>query len=230
MPVQKLPRQIAVDGPAGAGKTSVGRELARRLGYRFLDTGLMYRAVTWAALEQQIPLDDREALVALARDPDLRAEFDASGETRVFLRDREITPELHSRAVDDIVSMVSTHPEIRRALVERQRALAAEAPIVMAGRDIGTVVLQNAALKIYLTASPEERARRRYEELRQSGTDVTSDAVLESMQQRDELDSTRAASPLRPAVEAKVIHTDGEPLEGVVCAIQRLLGLEGARA
>lgn len=230
MPVHKLPRQIAVDGPVGAGKTTVGRELARRLGYRFLDTGLMYRAVTWAALRRDVALNDSARLAMLAGSPDLRIAFDASGEARVVLSGYDATRDLRSEAVEDAVSQVSAHPEVRRALVQRQRSLALEAPIVMVGRDIGTVVLDRAELKIYLTAGTEERARRRYEELRRSGQEVTAEAVLRSLERRDELDSKRAASPLRPAEDAKVINTDGKSLAEVIHYIQGLVQPEEAHA
>lgn len=206
------PRTIAVDGSAASGKSSIGRLLAAELGYPFLDTGMMYRAVTVIALRRGIDLDDSEALAALAggMSMEVRLSQPSSGDrTRILVDGVDVTDELRSQAVEDAVSIVSQAPGVRHAMVARQREIAGHQPIVMAGRDIGTVVLPDADLKIYLDASVEERARRRHSEFEGLGRDASHDAVLQDLRRRDRIDSERAVSPLRPADDARVIDTDG---------------------
>ncbi len=199
---------IAIDGPASSGKSSVGAALASALGYRFLDTGLLYRALTWLALRHGVEPADVPALVALSGSLDL--EPDASGRVeRVLVAGEDVTDEVRSPDVDARVSGYARVPEVRAALLPRQRALATGGGIVMAGRDIGTVVLSDADLKLYLRASAEERARRRALE---RGLDPEGDeaaAILDSLRRRDEIDSGRAVAPLRIAPDAVVVVSDG---------------------
>lgn len=207
-----MPRTIAVDGSAASGKSSIGRRLAAELGYPFLDTGIMYRAITVAALERSIDVKDIDALGKLAQniEMDVRPGNPATGEpSRIFLDGVDVTDDLRDPEVEEAVSMVSQAPGVRDAMVARQREIAGHQPVVMAGRDIGTVVLPDADLKIYLDASVEERARRRHREFESLGRDASHEAVLEDLRRRDQIDSERALSPLRPADDAQVIITDG---------------------
>lgn len=209
---------IAMDGPAASGKSVVGQRLAGRLGYRFVDTGSMYRAVTLLALEQGVALDDGGALSRIASSIAIRIG-DIDPETslpRLYVDGREVTREIRSPRVDQAVSQVSRFPGVRDALVRLQRRLAEEGQVVMVGRDIGTVVLPDAGLKIYLEASLDERARRRYREQRQRGAQVELKTVLEDLRRRDRLDTEREVSPLKPAEDAKRIMTDDCTIDQVV--------------
>ncbi|HEV8698914.1 MAG TPA: (d)CMP kinase [Candidatus Limnocylindrales bacterium] len=209
---------VALDGPGSSGKSSVGATAAREVGYRFCDTGLLYRAVTWLAEERGVSVDDPEGLVDLVEDVELAV--DAGGRlSRVRVDGVDHTGDVHGPAVEAAVSAVSAVPEVRTALLSRQRDLAADGGIVMAGRDIGTVVLPDADLKIYLDASVEERARRRAE---QRGLDPTGSegiAILEALRRRDRLDTTRAVAPLRIAPDARIITTDGNEFADTVAAV-----------
>lgn len=210
------PSTIALDGPAASGKTTMGGLLAERLGYLFFDTGVLYRAITWAAQGRGLKSSDEAALAALAAELKIDLEVPAVSDGRrytVRVDGRDVTWEIRRAEVDGEVSIVSAYPQVRRALLERQRAIAAGGRVVMAGRDIGTLVLPQADLKIYLDASPEERARRRYEELRARGERADYQEILGSMRQRDELDREREAAPLRPALDAIVLFTDGLSIE-----------------
>ncbi len=224
-------RVIAVDGPVAAGKTSVGRELARRLGYKFLDTGIMYRAVTWLALKRQVPMEDEAALGELARRWSIRPRGRDSDRVLVGELVDELVGEPVSEPVDEVelgekdlrdpqvdqhVSLVSRVSEVRRAMVRQQRELAAAGEMVMVGRDIGTVVLPDAGLKVFISASVEERASRRCRELLGQGHSVRFDQVLRDLQARDQIDSNRADSPLLPAEDAFRMDTDGRSIDEVV--------------
>ncbi len=210
-------RRVAIDGPVASGKSAVGSLLARRLGYRFVDTGLMYRAVALFALRQGVDPADGERLAEVARHLDLDLRWNPeTGETRIVVGGEDVTDYLRSPEVEKIVSAVSARPEVRRVLVERQRRLAEDGPVVMAGRDIGTVVLPDADVKVFLTASAEERARRRYLERLARGEAADYEAVLAEVRRRDEYDSTRPVAPLRPAPDSLVFDTDGLSLEEVV--------------
>lgn len=220
------PRYMAIDGPVAAGKSAVGGEVARRLGYRFIDTGMMYRALTYVALERKLALDDEAALGGLADSGALTVEPgppDSPEASRVFVDDVDVTNQLRTTEVGMAVSLVSRVPTVRRAMVAVQRQLAEEGHVVVVGRDIGTVVLPDAPLKVYLDASPKERARRRHEELHASGAQVTLRQVRDELAHRDAIDSQRDVSPLRPAQDALVIDTDGLSLEDVV---ERILSAE----
>ena len=205
---------VAIDGPGGSGKTTVGRLLAKRLGYLFIDTGVMYRAVTWEAMKRGIDPNDAEALTKLAED--LSIDFSQSETERVTVNDQDVTDDIKRPEVDRQVSLVSKHGGVRAALVERQRRLAAKGKALLAGRDIGTVVLPDAGLKVYLLASSEERARRRHLELRNLGHEEDYDSILTSLKARDKIDSERELAPLKPADDALMIDTDHKSPERVV--------------
>ncbi len=212
------PLIVALDGPGSSGKSSVGAAAARAVGYRFCDTGLLYRAVTWLAEARGASVDDPEGLVALVDEVQLRA--DADGRLAgVEVDGVDHTADVRSPAVDAAVSAVSAVPEVRAALLARQRDLARTGGIVIAGRDIGTVVLPDADLKIYLDASVEERARRRTQERGLDPDGPAAQAILEGLRRRDRLDTTRAVAPLRIAPDARVITTDGNRFEDTVSAV-----------
>ncbi|MEX2158547.1 MAG: (d)CMP kinase [Dehalococcoidia bacterium] len=212
------PRAIAIDGPVASGKSAVGSRVARELGHRFIDTGLMYRAVTVVALERGIDLHDEAPLAQLAANLSLTIEPPA----RVLVDAVDVTPKLRTAEVGEAVSLVSRVPGVREAMVKLQRQLARDGGVVMVGRDIGTVVLPDAPLKLYLDASPEERVRRRHEELRAAGQDISDDEVRQELALRDRIDSERATSPLRPAADAVHIDTDRLSLDEVVARILKL--------
>ena len=207
-------RVIAIDGPAGAGKSTVGRALARRLGLAYLDTGAMYRAVTLAAMRRGIALDDREAVGALARTLELEV-----GDAGVLVDGFDGTVEIRSAEVTRSVSLVAANSEVREEMRNRQRAWAAErGGGVIEGRDIGSVVFPDAELKLYLTASPRVRAERRVAE---AGGDVTE--IEASIAARDAYDSARADSPLREADGSMLVDTTGVPVDDVIDRITALL-------
>ncbi len=207
------PRRIAIDGPAGSGKSTVGEQLARRLGYLYIDTGAMYRAVAWLALQEGVDIDDGPALARLAQDAGIvisHPNIEDGRQYTVTVHGQDVTWDIRSAPVTRAVSPVAAHPEVRAILIAQQRAMAHEHDgIVMVGRDIGAVVLPDADLKIYLTASLQERARRRYTELAErlgakSSTLPTMEEVLLDIQRRDEIDRDN----MRPAEDAIVIVTD----------------------
>jgi cytidylate kinase len=201
------PLTVAVDGPAGTGKSSVSRGLARALGARYLNTGAMYRIVTLAVLRAGLDPDDAAAVADLASGVDLAVGFDPD-EDLYFLGGEDVSVEIRGDAVTKAVSAVSAVPEVRTRLVDRQRELAdGTVAVVVEGRDIGTVVLPDADLKVFLTASPEERARRRNDQNVEAGRAGDYDAVLADVLRRDHLDSTRAVSPLRAADDAIVVDS-----------------------
>ena len=216
---------IAIDGPAASGKSAVGAALARRLEYRFFDTGAMYRAITWVALHRGIDVHDAAALVVLAdraKISVLEASAEAASPTGVVVDGEDTTPHLRDPDVEANVSLVSRVPGVRAALVRLQRELAATGGVVMAGRDIGTVVLPDAGLKVYLDASREVRARRRAAQMRESGLEPDFDALVADLERRDSIDSSREASPLTAAADAVIINTDQLTIEEVVRRIEAL--------
>ena len=217
---------IAIDGPVASGKTAVGLKLARELGYRLVDTGMMYRAITYLALKHGIDVNnDDEALVRLAEAAGLDLGQPTGDEiATVSAEGEDITGQLRMPEVDRAVSAVSRIPGVRRAMVERQRALAREGRIIMLGRDIGSVVLPDAPVKIYLDASSGERARRRYLELKEAGNERPLAEIREELERRDEMDKNRHASPLRPAANAIVIQTDNLSLDQVVDRVREIAG------
>ena len=209
---------VALDGPGSSGKSSVGAAAAQAVGYRFCDTGLLYRAVTWLAEARGVPVDDADGLVTLVAQVDLAAD-DQGRLARVVVAGIDHTDDVRSPAVDAAVSSVSAVSAVRSALLERQRDLAATGGIVMAGRDIGTVVLPDADLKIYLDASVLERAGRRARERGLDPDGPDGHVLLEALRRRDHLDTTRAVAPLRIADDARIITTDGNAFEDTVTAV-----------
>jgi cytidylate kinase len=213
------PSTIAIDGPVAVGKSSISRMLAQRLGYRYVDTGVMYRALTWKAMKLNVDLEDEERLTALARNA--RIEFVPPD--RVFVDGTDVSSAIRHADVERAVSLVAKVAGVREVLVRQQQALGHGGEVVMAGRDIGTVVLPDAELKLYLCASVEERARRRYHELVGRGEDMDYRAVLIDLKRRDAIDSERAVSPLQAADDARLIDTDELSLEQVLSEILGLM-------
>ncbi|OQY23752.1 MAG: cytidylate kinase [Anaerolineaceae bacterium 4572_32.2] len=226
------PATIAIDGPASSGKSTVGELLAQRLGYLYFDTGVMYRAVTWAALDRDIPIEDEPAVTALAQQLRIKVTpptLDDGRQYTVLADGTDVTWAIRAPEVNGNVSPVSAYAGVREALVRQQRQVAAQGPVVMVGRDIGTVVLPDAELKVYLDASVEERARRRWLEEQARGKEVDYDVVLASMRRRDGIDSTRQVSPLRVAEDAVVLDTTGLSIEAVLAEVERLVEEQGCR-
>lgn len=222
------PRTIAIDGPAGAGKSTIGALVAERLGYLYLDTGAMYRAVAFAALERNVDPDDAGALAALAREARITIGPPTVRDGRaytVLLDGKDVTWQIRDGRIDRVVSQVARVPAVRDAMVAQQRALAARGRVVMVGRDIGTVVLPDAERKVFLTASAAERARRREEELAARGEQRPRQELLHEILRRDQLDSERAVAPLKAAEDAVIVETDGDSvgqaLERVLAVIAR---------
>lgn len=218
-----LPSTIAIDGPGASGKNTVGLLLARLLGYRFVDTGAMYRALTWLALIRGLDFAQEEELVSLAENTRLRVlpSTEEHPDGGLYVDGEDLSPYLHLPEVDGKVSVLARIPGVREVMVATQRRLAEEGGVVMVGRDIGTVVLPDAELKVYLDASVEERARRRFQELLAGAVDVSYAVVLADLRQRDALDQEREASPLRPAADAHIVDTSNLTPEEVVGAVLR---------
>ena len=216
---------IAIDGPAGSGKSTVAKEVAKMLGFHYLDTGAMYRSIAWLALERGISLDDDEAVADLARTETVVFSHEEGNPlpSGVAIAGHDITLEIRTPRIDKAVSPVSAIPAVREALTQQQRAIAASENIVMEGRDIGTVVFPRAELKVFLTASAAERARRRALQNAQRGFGETDEAaILADIIRRDEADSTRAVAPLRPAEDAVMLDTTGMGIDEVCSAIANL--------
>jgi cytidylate kinase len=208
---------LTVDGPSGSGKGTVGRRVAARLGWHFLDSGALYRVLALAALEGSVGLEDGAALAALARGLDVRFEGSPeAGEPVVLLGGRDVSRELRSEASGAAASRVAAHPEVRAALLECQRAFRRPPGLVADGRDMGTTVFPDAAAKVFLDASPEERALRRYNQLKRKGMHASLCELVEEVAKRDARDRSRSASPLRAASDAVVVDTTGLPVEVVV--------------
>ena len=208
---------IALDGPAASGKSTVGRGVAHALGLFYFDTGLLYRALTWLALRHGVPASDARGLVQLLERAGLRVEHHRDGAPGVLVDGRDIFADLQQPAVDAQVSVVSAHAGVRSALRPVQRAVIQPPGVVMAGRDIGTIIVPEAPLKIWLTASPEERARRR-----SAQTGETYGEVLEGMRRRDQLDGSRSVAPMQPARDAIEVNTDGLSPQEVIAKIVEL--------
>ncbi len=207
--------QIAIDGPAGAGKSSVAKALAKRLGCIYLDTGAMYRAVTWFAMQEQVPLEDAPAMEALLEKIQLEFKEEPEGQ-HLYCNGVDITEAIRTTEISANVSAVAMLPSVREAMVAQQQKIAADCDVLMDGRDIGTTVLPDARYKFFLTASLEERARRRCLELQQKGIAVDLEQMKHDIALRDEKDSKRAVSPLVQATDAERIDTSDMTLEEVV--------------
>ena len=208
---QSPPKIIALDGPAASGKSTVGSRVADALDYLFFDTGVMYRAVTWMALERKIDIHDENAVTKLTEDTpiDVRSPSQADGRAcDVLVANEDITWQTRRPEVDANVSVVSAYPGVRAALTVQQRRIGKRGKVVMVGRDIGTVVLPEADLKIYLDASAEKRARRRYDEIIARGEKADYAEILQKVIQRDHIDTTRDIAPLKPAEDAIILNSD----------------------
>ncbi|NLY90167.1 MAG: (d)CMP kinase [Firmicutes bacterium] len=213
---------IAIDGPAGSGKSTVAKRVAEALGLLYLDTGAMYRAVTLKALQAGISPTDGEKLAALAAETDLSFVRAVDGTYHLFMDGQDVSGEIRSAPVTMNVSAVSAIPKVREVLVKQQQAIARPGGVVMDGRDIGTVVLPQADLKIFLTASLEERARRRWLELKANGFSGTQEEIAVDLERRDAFDAGRAVSPLKPAPDSIIIDTSMLGIEEVVGRILTL--------
>ena len=209
---------IAIDGPAGSGKGTVTELLAKELNFTKIDTGAMYRAITWEVIQKKVSLEDIEKIKEILCNS--KIEFQKE---RVFLNQREITNEIRTKEVSNLVSQVSHIPEVRNAMVELQRKMGKNANVIMEGRDIGTNVFPNAEVKIYLDASPEERARRRYEQNLEKGISTTYEEVLENVKFRDHNDKTSNVGPLRIAEDAVIVDSTDLTIEEVVETIKKIV-------
>jgi len=221
-----VPSTIAIDGFAASGKSTVGALLAKSLGYLYFDTGVMYRAVTWAALERKIDPANGEAVSQLAEAVSIEVTAGGPADGRqatVWVDGRDVTWEIRHAAVDACVSQVSSYPRVRTALTRQQRRIAATGSIVMAGRDIGTVVLPHADLKIFLLASAEERARRRCQQSLEQNRPANYPEILAAIIKRDALDRDNPVSPTKPAPDAIIVDTDNLTIEQVVARLKHLV-------
>ncbi len=220
------PKTIAIDGPAASGKSTLAKRLADHFNYLYFDTGVMYRAVTWAAIQSGVDINDEAAISELANRVQIDVKRPSKDDGRaydVLLNGQDVTWEIRRSEVEAHVSVVSASPGVRKAMTEQQRRIGVMGNVVMVGRDIGTVVMPDADLKIYLDASVEERARRRYEEISLRDGKASFEEILESMRRRDQIDSTRAVAPLRPAFDAKIVNSDGLTLDEVYQKVLDLL-------
>ena len=210
---------ITIDGPAGSGKSTIAREIANLLGWTYIDTGAMYRAITLKILSSNISLEDRDGIQLLLGSTQI--EFNKSN---IFLDGKDVTSQIRSEKIDKNVSAVCAIREIRLKLVELQREYASSHPVVMDGRDIGTIVFPDAKYKFFLTASPEERARRRYNQMRGKGINIPIERIFDDIVRRDHMDSSREISPLKMAEDAHLIDTDklgiGEVVEEIMSNIK----------
>ncbi|MEG2148523.1 MAG: (d)CMP kinase [Clostridiales bacterium] len=215
----KITKAIAIDGPSGAGKSTVARLVAEKLGFQYIDTGAMYRGVTLKALMLDVDVKDEKALTDLAANCTINL-VDIDEVSKIFLDGKDVSAEIRGTEVTENVSQACSYIGVREAMVEQQRAMAASRNVVMDGRDIGTHVLPNALLKIYLTASAEERGRRRFEEWQQKHIgNLTLNEVIEDLNRRDHLDSTRKINPLKQGEDAILLNSDGMEAEDVADAI-----------
>jgi CMP/dCMP kinase len=221
-----VPDIIAIDGPAASGKSTLALRLAQDLGYLYFDTGVMYRAIALASLQKGIPIENEAALTALAEQVSIDVLPPSVNDSRlcdVLLNGQDVTWDIRKPEVDTRVSPISAYRGVRRAMTLHQRRIGLRGKIVMAGRDIGTVVFPEAKLKIYLDASPEERARRRYVEMISRGQAANYEDVLSSIQNRDRIDSTRAVAPLCPAPDAVIIDSDRMTIDQVLEFVMTLI-------
>jgi len=217
---------VTIDGPSGSGKGTISRDVARRLGWHLLDSGALYRLVALAGALAGLPPEDRAAHAALGAAMDVRFGVAGDGSERVELDGRDVTADIRTESAGAGASRVAAWPQVRSALLERQRAFAAPPGLVADGRDMGTVVFPGADLKIFLTATPEERARRRHKQLKDKGSDVSLPALSREIAERDSRDQNRQVSPLRPATDACVIDSTALSVDEVV---GRVLQLGAAR-
>lgn len=221
-----VPKIIAIDGPAASGKSTVAEKLAADLGYLYFDTGVMYRTVTLAALRRLNAVSGEAAVSDLAGTVKIDVRPPSVNDGRLYdvlLDGEDVTWAIRTPEVDRNVSQVSAYPVVRKEMTEQQRRIGGRGAVVMVGRDIGTVVFPDAHLKIFLDASVEERARRRYDETRLRGQEANYEEILEAMKRRDKMDSSRAIAPLRPAPDAVIVNTDGLDICAVLKKVKALV-------
>jgi len=214
---------LAIDGPSGSGKGTIGQILAQRLGWHFLDSGAVYRAVGYLAAKNGTGPDDVRKVVQLARDLNIRFEVMATATARVLLDNKEVDDELRTEEAGKLASQVAVLPQVRAALLDKQHAFRQAPGLVADGRDMGTTVFPDAILKIFLTASADVRAERRYNQLKEKGFDANLSQLLGEIRARDERDAARAASPLKPAADASILDTSTLSISEVVQQIEHLL-------
>lgn len=211
--------KVAIDGPAGAGKSTVARSVARELSFLYIDTGAMYRALTWKALKKALVFNDAEALTEMANQTDVILDVTSDQSISVYVDGEDVTEAIREPVVSQHVSYLAKVAGVRKAMVSLQRQMARDGGVVMDGRDIGTFVLPDAECKVFLTASPEERARRRYSELTAKGFEIDYQELLQEMIERDRIDSEREVAPLVPAEDAQIIDSTGKTIEQVISEI-----------
>jgi cytidylate kinase len=217
---------LTIDGPSGSGKGTVARQVADRLGWHLLDSGALYRLVALAARNRSIPLDDESAVARIAQQLDVRFGADAAGEEQIWLAAEEVSAQIRTEQAGEGASKVAALPAVRTALMDRQRSFATPPGLVADGRDMGTVIFPAAPLKIFLTASPAERAQRRYKQLKDKGLDANLAALSLEIAERDRRDASRPIAPLRPADDAHVIDSTSMSIDAVV---ERVLELAAQR-
>ncbi|MEA2008175.1 MAG: (d)CMP kinase [Chloroflexota bacterium] len=221
-----IPECIAIDGPAASGKSTVANKISQKIGYLYFDTGVMYRAVTWLTLRHEVSFGDENAVSALAENIPIDVNPPSVADGRdcdIFVEGEDITWKIRLPEVDANVSIVSVYPGVRAALTAQQRRIGLQGQVVMVGRDIGTMVLPEAELKIYLDASAKERARRRYQERLERGEEADFEVILENVRRRDKIDSTREVAPLKAAKDAVIIDTNDLTIEDVLAEVERLI-------
>ena len=221
---------IAIDGPSGAGKSTISRKAAEKFGFIYVDTGAIYRTIGLATKIRGVSLDDTAAVVALLPTLEIELKYNDAGEQHMYLDGNDVSRDIRLPEVSMLASKVSAIPAVREFLVDMQRGMAEKYDVIMDGRDIGTVILPNADLKIFLTADVRDRARRRYEELRAKGMEKPFDEVLAEMEKRDEQDTQRAAAPLKAADDAVLRDTSGNTLEESIDEVCRLISEKMGRA
>lgn len=214
---------IAIDGPSGAGKSTISRKAAEIFGFIYVDTGAIYRTIGLASKTRGISLDDKAAVMEMLTKLNIELKYNESGEQHMYLDGKDVSRDIRLPEVSMLASKVSAIPEVRAFLVDMQRDMAKKYDVIMDGRDIGTVILPDADLKIFLTADVNDRAQRRYEELRTKGMLKPFDEVLAEMKQRDEQDTLRAAAPLKAAEDAVMLDTSGNTLEQSIAEVCRLI-------
>ncbi len=218
---------IAIDGPAGSGKSTIAKLLAQRLGFTYIDTGAMYRAVALKVKKNGINPEDKEKIIKILENTKIELKPDKNG-VKVFLDGEDVSSLIRTEEIGKIASKIARIPEVRKKLVQLQRELGKKAKnAVIEGRDTGTVIFPDAELKIFMTASPEERAKRRYKELKEKGLNVSYETILREIKERDYLDETRKDSPLKPAKDAVIIDTTGKSLEEVLNQVLSLVEERG---
>lgn len=221
---------IAIDGPSGAGKSTISRKAAEKFGFIYVDTGAIYRTIGLATKIRGVSLDDTAAVVELLPTLEIELKYNDAGEQHMYLDGNDVSRDIRLPEVSMLASKVSAIPEVRAFLIDMQRGMAEKYDVIMDGRDIGTVILPNADLKIFLTADVRDRARRRYEELRAKGMEKPFDEVLAEMEKRDEQDTQRAAAPLKAADDAVLLDTSGNTLEESIDEVCRLISEKTGRA